>query len=170
VPDIKHATDKHRHAIVHETVICRRCLPIVETILIEEPDTNQIRTEHDALIKVYVSAAQLRTFPVPFDDHFALVGAVDECRSVLEPPFNDGPGTIAPEAVSVWQERVAAYPREEFLAAFREAHATLHRLWTAQVGKEGYDKAPWKALDNALARFARDAAEKVGISRSEPLL
>lgn len=124
----------------------------------------------EALINVYTTAARLRTFPVPFDDHFALVGAVDECRSVLEPPIDDGPGTIATEEVSAWQNRLAAYPREEFLAAFRDAHAVLHRLWTAQVGKEGYDKAQWKALDNALARFARDAAEKVGISRSEPLL
>ena len=71
---------------------------------------------------------------------------------------------------SNWQEHVAAYPREEFLTAFREAHATLHRLWTAAVGKEDYNKAEWKALDNALSRFARDAAEKLGIGRSEPLL
>lgn len=71
---------------------------------------------------------------------------------------------------SDWQAYVDAYPREEFLAAFREAHATLHRLWTAAVGKEGYDKAAWKTLDNALSRFARDAAEKVGIAGSEPLL
>lgn len=61
-------------------------------------------------------------------------------------------------------------PREEFLGQFRDAHATLHRLWSDAVGKEGYDKAAWRALDNALSRFARDAAEKYGISRSEPLL
>lgn len=60
--------------------------------------------------------------------------------------------------------------REEFLAAFRDAHGTLHRLWTAAVGTAGYDKAAWRALDNALSRFARDAAEKYGITRSEPLL
>jgi len=47
---------------------------------------DQLRTELEALIKVYVVAARLRTFPVPFDDHFELVGAVDQCRSVLEPP------------------------------------------------------------------------------------
>jgi len=74
------------------------------------------------------------------------------------------------EKKSNWQEIVDAYPREEFLAAFREAHATLHRLWSAQVGKEGYDKEAWKTLDNALSRFARDAAEKVGIGRSGALL
>ena len=110
------------------------------------------------------------TNPVEQKLQEALVGAVDECRSILEPPINDGPGTIAHEEVSGWQAYVAAHPREEFLAAFREAHATLHQLWTAEVGKEGYDKAPWKALDNALSRFARDAAEKVGISRTDPLL
>ena len=133
-------------------------------------EVNKLRVEHEVLIKVYVVAAQLRTFPVPFDDHFQLVGAVDECRSVLEPPIDDfGPSSIQ-QADSRWEEHVAAYPREEFLAAFREAHATLHRLWTAAVGKEGYDKAAWRAIDNALSRFARDAAEKVGISRSEPLL
>jgi hypothetical protein len=123
---------------------------------------------YEALLNVYVAAAALRTFPVSFDDHFALVGAVDECRSILEPPIDDGPGTTMPE--SAWQAHVAAHPREEFLATFRDAHATLHQLWTAHVGKDGYDKEQWKALDNALARFARDAAEKVGISRSEPLL
>jgi hypothetical protein len=69
-----------------------------------------------------------------------------------------------------WQEYVAAYPREEFLAAYREAHGILQRLWTAAVSKEDYDKAAWRALDNALSRFARDAAESVGIARSEPLL
>jgi len=69
-----------------------------------------------------------------------------------------------------WQAHVAAYPRQEFLAAFRAAHAALHQLWSAAVGTEGYDKAAWKVLDNALARFARDAGEKVGIGRTEPLL
>ena len=131
---------------------------------------DKLRVEHEALIKVYVLAARLRTFPVPFDDHFQLVGAVDECRSVLEPPIDDfGPSSIQ-QADSRWEKHVAAYPREELLAAFREAHATLHWLWTAAVGKDGYDKAAWRAIDNALSRFARDAAEKVGISRSEPLL
>lgn len=76
----------------------------------------------------------------------------------------------AQNASSSWQDHVAAYPRDEFLAEFREAHATLHRLWTAAVGKEGYDKETWKIIDNALGRFARDAAEKVGIGRSESLL
>lgn len=71
---------------------------------------------------------------------------------------------------SSWQTHVAAFPREEFLATYREAQTTLHRLWTAAVGKEGYDKAMWTTLSNALDRFARDAADKVGIARSEPLL
>ena len=125
--------------------------------------------EHEALTKVYAIAAHLRQFPVPFNDHFELVGAVDECRSVLEPPidnFNEQP----PEKPSAWQEHVAAYPREEFLALFREAHGALHQLWTAAAGKEGYDKALWRTLDNALARFGRDASLAVGIGRTEPLL
>lgn len=78
--------------------------------------------------------------------------------------------TAKTERETAWQQHVAAYSREEFLAAYREAHATLHRLWSAAVGKEGYDKAAWRALDNALARFARDAGEKFGVGRSEPLL
>jgi hypothetical protein len=126
---------------------------------------DQLRAEYEALTKVYVAAARLRQFPVPFDDHWALVGAVDECRTVLEPPVDDhGPPG------SGWEGYVAAHPCEEFLKAFREAHAALHKLWTAAVGKDGYDKELWKTVDNALARFARDAAEGVGIERSEPLL
>lgn len=143
--------------------LCPACLHNRETI-------HRLRVEYEALIKVYVVAARLRTSPVPFDDHFALVGAVDECRSVLEPPVDNFTDERKPMQATGWQEYVAAYPREEFLTAFREAHATLHRLWTAAVGKEGYDKASWRALDNALARFARDAAEKIGISQTEPLL
>jgi hypothetical protein len=128
----------------------------------------RLRAENEALTEVYAVAARLRQFPVPFADHLALVDAVDKCRSILEPPvdnYND-----APASPSAWQAYVDAYPREEFLAMFRQAHATLHRLWTDAVGKEGYDKSLWKLLDNALARFARDAAEKSGISRTEPLL
>ncbi|HSX22556.1 MAG TPA: hypothetical protein VLE97_07270 [Gaiellaceae bacterium] len=131
-----------------------------------EPEIDRLRRENAALTKLYVVASQLRQFPVPFDDHFALVGAVDECRAVLEPPVDD----YAPPAKSAWQAHVDAHPREEFLAVFRQAHATLHRLWTDAVGKPGYDKPAWRLVDNALGRFARDAAEKVGISRSEPLL
>jgi hypothetical protein len=136
--------------------LCAACL--------HNREINCLRAEREALIGVYAVAARLRTFPVPFDDHFALVGAVDACRSVLEPPIDNFVNA------SAWQEVVAAYPREEFLAAFREAHAALHRLWTAAVGKEGYDKETWKTVDNALARFARDAGTQVGIDGSEPLL
>lgn len=75
-----------------------------------------------------------------------------------------------PARPSNWQARVDTYPREEFLTAFREAHAALHRLWTAAVGTEGYNKDDWRTVDNALARFARDASEKVGVARTEPLL
>lgn len=49
----------------------------------------QLRRENAALINLYVIAARLRQFPVPFDDHFALVGAVDECRLLLEPPVDN---------------------------------------------------------------------------------
>lgn len=129
--------------------------------------------ENAALTEVYATAARLRTFPVPFNDHFALVGAVDECRSVVEPPIDDSPYAPSEHPAanpSAWQQRVAAYPREEFLAMFRQAHAVLHQLWTSAVDKEDYDKSLWKLLDNALARFARDAAEGAGIGRTEPLL
>lgn len=146
-----------------EAPLCCPCLHNRNTI-------DALRAERDALIEVYAIAARLRTFPVPFDDHFALVGVVDVCRSVLEPPVDDyGPAPKVKDAGG-WQDYVAAYPREEFLSVFRAAHATLHQLWTAAVGKPGYDKETWKTIDNALARFARDAAENVGIGRSEPLL
>lgn len=62
--------------------LCRACLHNRTTI-------NRLRAEREELTKVYVLAARLRTFPVPFDDHFQLVGAVDECRSVLEPNVDD---------------------------------------------------------------------------------
>ena len=51
-------------------------------------ENERLRVEHEALTKLYAAAARLRTFPVPFDDHFELVGAVDECRSILEPPID----------------------------------------------------------------------------------
>src|SRR5947208_11075607 len=107
-------------------------------------ELERLHRENAALTKLYVTAARLRQFPVPFNNHFDLVGAVDECRSVLEPPvdnYNDSPA-------SNWQQRVDAYPREEFFAAFREAHTALHRLWTEAVGKPGYDKALWGMVDN----------------------
>lgn len=63
--------------------LCSACLHNREVI-------DQLRAERMALVKVYVSAARLRTFPVAFDDHFELVGAVDECRAVLEPPIDVG--------------------------------------------------------------------------------
>lgn len=69
--------------------LCRACLHNRATI-------NQLRAEREELAKVYVLAARLRTFPVPFDDHFQLVGAVDECRSVLEPPVDDYESSPAP--------------------------------------------------------------------------
>ena len=59
--------------------LCPACLHNRTTI-------NKLRADREALTEVYVVAARLREFPVPFDDHFALVGAVDACRSVLDPP------------------------------------------------------------------------------------
>ena len=76
----------------------------------------------------------------------------------------------SPAAATGWQAHVAAHPRAEFLAMFRQAHATLHQLWTAATGREDYNKTLWIVLDNALARFARDASTQVGIGRTEPLL
>lgn len=104
---------------------------------------------------------------IPSRPDVSWIGPDRECRSVLEPPVDDHVATPQPTG---WQAHVAAHPREEFLATFREAHAALHRLWTAAVGTEGYDKAAWKVLDNALARFARDAGEEAGVGRTEPLL
>ena len=132
-------------------------------------EIDRLRAENEAMTEVYAAAARVRQFPVPFDDHIALVDAVDRCRSILEPPIDDYNATPSPPPTG-WQAYVAAYPREEFLATFRAAHAALHQLWTEAVGKEGYDKVTWKVIDNALARFARDAGEKAGVSRSEPLL
>ena len=39
--------------------------------------------EQEALTNVYIVASRLRQFPVPFSDHLALVGAVDECRRIF---------------------------------------------------------------------------------------
>lgn len=43
----------------------------------------ELEVERDHYAKVYGVAACLRQFPVPFDDHWKLVGAVDECRQAL---------------------------------------------------------------------------------------
>lgn len=59
--------------------LCQACLHNRATI-------NALRAERAALIKIYVIAARLRTFPIPFNDHFELAGEVDACRSVLESP------------------------------------------------------------------------------------
>lgn len=82
--------------------LCATCLHNRATI-------NRLRAENAGLTSVYVSAARLRTFPVPFDDHFALVGAVDECRSMLEPPVDDfAPEPQSPDAPS--RQRAPARP------------------------------------------------------------
>lgn len=60
--------------------------------------------------------------------------------------------------------------RSSFIAKYREAHVALHRMWTAAVGSATYDKASWRALDNALSYFAREAAAKFGIGPTESLL
>jgi hypothetical protein len=71
-----------RCALKPETPLCCVCLHNRNTI-------EALRAERDALIEVYAVAVRLRTFPIPFDDHFALVGAVDVCRAVIEPPIDD---------------------------------------------------------------------------------
>lgn len=51
---------------------------------------------------------------------------------------------------------------EEFVETYRMTHATLHKLWSAAVGTEGYVKADWRLLDNTLCRYARYVAELIG--------
>lgn len=63
--------------------------PLCDGCLVNQTTIHQLRREHTALVEVYVLAARMRTFPVPFDQHFELVGTVDECRSVLEPPIDE---------------------------------------------------------------------------------
>ncbi len=46
--------------------------------------TERVIAERDAYAAVYGVAAQLRTSPVPLEDHLALVDAVDACRNTLE--------------------------------------------------------------------------------------
>lgn len=58
----------------------------------------------------------------------------------------------------------------EFRAAFGRAHNELHRLWTAEVGTPGYEKRPWRDLDNALSARGRDVANAIGIPSTEPLI
>ena len=147
--------------------VCDRCeqrpseAPLCASCMTNQTAIYRLRRENAALIEVYVLAARMRSFPVPFDQHFELVGAVDECRPVIEPSIDDygAPAETAPCAT-----------REDFLLAFRVAHAVLHQLWSDAVGQPGYDKKRWIALDNTLSQFARDAGEMFGISRSEPLL
>ena len=55
--------------------------------------------------------------------------------------------------------------RTELLSVYRCAHSALHRMWTAMVGEEGYDKKAWMRLDNALSHLGREASEKCGIAR-----
>ena len=133
--------------------------PLCSACASNQAAIHRLQREHAALVEVYVLAARMRMFPVPFDQHFELAGVVDECRSVLEPPIDN-------YALS----ETHSASRESFLRAFREAHAALHQLWTAAVDQPGYNKKHWISLDNALARFARDAGETFGVSRSEPLL
>ena len=144
---------------------CDRCTqqpggaPLCAACASNQATIHRLLREHTALVEVYVLAARMRMFPVPFDQHFELVGGVDECRSVLEPPIDDYAPAKADDT-----------SRENFLRAFREVHAEFHQLWTAAVEQPGYDKKRWIALDNTLARFARDAGESFGVGRSEPLL
>jgi hypothetical protein len=64
-------------------------LEIAQTETETESELDRLRRENAALTKLYGVAACLRQHPVPFDDHFALVGAVDACRQVLEPPIDE---------------------------------------------------------------------------------
>lgn len=52
--------------------------------------------------------------------------------------------------------------RYELLALFRQTHAALHRSWRRAVGAPDYDKADWRAVDNALCTLARQCAESIG--------
>ncbi len=58
----------------------------------------------------------------------------------------------------------------EFRAHFRATHSALHRRWSADVGQPDYVKQDWIAIDNALARLARDRATRIGIATAEALL
>ena len=58
--------------------------------------TAKLMKENQALSKVYATAAGLRTFPVPFEDHGALVDAVDTCRQELHDLEHAGPDNPRP--------------------------------------------------------------------------
>ncbi len=80
----------------------------------------------EALIKVYVAAARLRTFPVPFDDHFELVGVVDQCRSVLDGVGAEAaPDELLTREVSIKSPKI----KEEIIAV---AHAVIARSQTME--------------------------------------
>jgi hypothetical protein len=55
----------------------------VDGLLVLAERCGALEHENEALGNVYGVAAYLRTFPVPFDDHYRLVGEVDECRAKL---------------------------------------------------------------------------------------
>lgn len=54
--------------------------------------------------------------------------------------------------------------KSELLSNYKSAHLALHRLWTKDVGTDGYDKSKWKELDNAVNKLARDLADAIGYS------
>ena len=59
---------------------------------------------------------------------------------------------------------------EQFFACYQALHVTFHKHWTDAVGKPGYVKAHWTALDNEMSRVWRDAATALGIPRDAPLI
>ncbi len=50
----------------------------------------------------------------------------------------------------------------ELRERFYKAHGALHRLWTKDVGREGYDKSQWAELDNAIFELGRFASKAIG--------
>lgn len=105
----------------------------------------RLMKENDALSKVYGTAACLRTFPVPFDDHLELVDSVDACRQALHDlTFRDEdrealecPHCRAGEP-SVWDDVLFhyAHPDDKKLKMCHSPWRERCRRCSADVGSE----------------------------------
>ena len=57
-------------------------------------------------------------------------------------------------------------PNKEPMSAFN----LCHRLWTKSVGKEGYNKAEWRAMERMVLTLELQADILVDVLRGTPML
>lgn len=74
--------------------------------------------------------------------------AFSECRSIAKQAIGD--------------DRVRAYTG----SLPERLHAALHTLWTKAVEQEGYIKAEWRELDDAIFQSIRDSVDEAAVRRA----